>query len=157
MVKAIYVCMCPRCAEYMSEIYENDCDIPPPDSIRQSSSLEQSVSKCQICHMLETVAHRAEPERRLQLLHLPGLNLFESFRKLVGSMEHTVASRLLKITTAAHKSVDQRWSEMHYLFSEHCYHLFMAVVELLSWDFGKHFADVVWEKNPKSKYTDLMS
>lgn len=94
--------------EYMSEIYENDCDIPPPDSIRQSSSLEQSVSKCQICHMLETVARRAEPERRLQLLHLLGLNLFDSFRKLVGSMEHTVASLLLKITTTAHKSVDQK-------------------------------------------------
>lgn len=100
-------CVRPVQTEYMSEIYENDCDIPPPDSIRQSSSLEQSVSKCQICHMLETAARWAEPEWRLQLLHQLGLNLFDSFRKLVGSMEHTVAS-LLKITTTAHRSVDQK-------------------------------------------------
>ena len=33
--------------EDMSEVCEDDCDIPPPDSISQSPSLEQSDSKRQ--------------------------------------------------------------------------------------------------------------
>lgn len=69
------------CVRAVQTICENDCDIPPPDSSRQSSSLEQSVFKMpNMSHVGgEHAARQVGPQRHRQLLLLPGLNLFDFF------------------------------------------------------------------------------
>lgn len=59
----------------MSDLCEGDCDIPLPDSISQPPSLEQSASKCQKRHIIDTVTCWPKPEQHHQLLSCFQLSL----------------------------------------------------------------------------------
>lgn len=72
------------CDRAVQTICENDCDIPAPDSSRQSSSLEQSVFEMpNMSHVGgECIACLVETQRGRQLLLLTGPNLFDFIREV---------------------------------------------------------------------------
>lgn len=72
------------CVRAVQTICENDCEIPAPDSNRQSSSLEQTVFEMpNMSHVEgECLACLVEPRWHRQLFLLPGLNLFDLFREV---------------------------------------------------------------------------